>query len=157
MNKSAFFILQENIKSGSKAKRNRGYITTPVKGHQKCTLWYSGRPSATKGENLLQVIDSDHGIVIFTTMTNLNFLCSDISDIFMDGTFKCCPKYFEQLYTLHGFKNGNYVPLIYCLLPGKSENVYRVMWSHIIDICSKSGKVISCKNFHVDFEFSVHK
>ena len=67
------------------------------------------------------------------------------------------PKYFEQLYTLHGFKNGNYVPLIYCLLPGKSENVYRVMWSHIIDICSKSGKVISCKNFHVNFEFSVHK
>jgi hypothetical protein len=123
MNKSAFFIFQENIKSGSKAKSNRGYITTPVKGHQKCTLWYSGRPSATKrdlrstsqamyrerrkrhpsnpksrndvfealwgpsvksskGENLLQVIDSDHGIVIFTTMTNLNFLCSDISDIF---------------------------------------------------------------------------
>jgi hypothetical protein len=31
------------------------------------------------------------------------------------------------------------------------------MWSHIIDICSKSGKVISCKNFRVDFEFSVHK
>jgi hypothetical protein len=42
---------------------------------------------------------------MFTTMTNLNFLFSDISDIFMDGTFKCCPKYFEQLYTLHGFKN----------------------------------------------------
>ena len=37
---------------------------------------------SSKGENLLQVIDSDHGIVIFTTMTNLNFLCSDISDIF---------------------------------------------------------------------------
>jgi hypothetical protein len=85
-----------------------------------------------------------------------NFLCSDISDIFMGGTIKCCPKYFEQLYTLHGFKNGNYAPLIYSLLPGKSENVYRVMWSHIIDICSKSGKVISCKNFDVDFEFSVH-
>ena len=31
------------------------------------------------------------------------------------------------------------------------------MWSHIIDVCSKSGKVISCKNFHVNFEFSVHK
>jgi hypothetical protein len=60
---------------------------------------------SSKGENLLQVIDSDHGFVIFTTMTNLNFLFSDISDIFMDGTFKCCPKYFEQLYTLHGFKN----------------------------------------------------
>ena len=70
-----------------------------------------------KGKNLLHVIDSDYGIVIFTSMTNLKFLhvCSDISDIFMDGTFKCCPKYFEQLYTLHGFKNGNYVPLIYCV------------------------------------------
>jgi hypothetical protein len=33
---------------------------------------------SSKGENLLQVVDSDHGIVIFTTMTNFNFLCSDI-------------------------------------------------------------------------------
>jgi hypothetical protein len=47
--KVPFFIFQENIKSGSKAKSNRGYITTSVKGHQKCTVWYSGRPSATKG------------------------------------------------------------------------------------------------------------
>ena len=45
-----------------------------------------------KGKNLLHVIDSDYGIVIFMSMTNLNFLCSDISDIFMDGTFKCCPQ-----------------------------------------------------------------
>jgi hypothetical protein len=43
MNKSAFFIFQENIKSGSKAKSNRGYITTPVKGHKipDNTVWLS--------------------------------------------------------------------------------------------------------------------
>ena len=58
--------------------------------------------------------------------------------------------------TLYMASKTDTVPLI-CRLPlGKSENVYRIMWSHIIDICSKLEKVISCKNFHVDFEFSVH-
>jgi hypothetical protein len=54
---------------------------------------------SSKGENLLQVIDSDHGIVIFTTTTNLNFLCSDISDIFKF----LHPKvyfFFAQMYTV---------------------------------------------------------
>jgi hypothetical protein len=39
------------------------------------------RVKSSKGENLLQVIDSDHGIVIFTTMTNLNFLSRSIYDV----------------------------------------------------------------------------
>ena len=164
--KSVLYDIQEDhlqpkdLRSTSQAMYRERRIRHPSNPTSRNDVFEALRgPSvkSSKGENLLQVIDSDHGIVIFTTMTNLNFLCSDISDMFMDGTFKCCPKYFEQLYTLHGFKNGNYVPLIYCLLPGKSENVYQVMWSHIIDICSKSEKVISCKNFHVDFEFSVHK
>ena len=43
-------------------------------------------------------------------------------------------RYFCQLYTIHGLKNGNYVPLVFCLLPSKTEICYNIaMWSLIIN------------------------
>jgi hypothetical protein len=48
--------------------------------------------------------------------------------IFIDGTFKYCPKYFYQLYSLHGCKNGNAIALVFALLPAKSEDCYIKMW-----------------------------
>jgi hypothetical protein len=30
----------------------------------------------------------------------------------MDGTYTFCPQFFKQLYTIHGFQNGQYVPLV---------------------------------------------
>ena len=64
---------------------------------------------------------------IFSTYLNMEYLCNSMSELFIDGTFKCCPRYFYQLYTIHGCKNGNYVPLLYCLLPLKSEACYAKM------------------------------
>jgi hypothetical protein len=48
-----------------------------------------------------------------------HFTCGmcDVDNIFIDGTFKCCPKHFHQLYSIHDYKNGNYVPLLFVLLP----------------------------------------
>jgi hypothetical protein len=39
-------------------------------------------------------------------------MCRVMDELFIDGTVKCCPRYFCQLYTIHGLKNGNYVPLL---------------------------------------------
>ena len=55
-------------------------------------------------------------------------LCSEVSDVFIDGTFKCCAKFFLQMYNIHGLCSGHgrhYVPLVFMLLPGKSESIYR--------------------------------
>ena len=41
----------------------------------------------------------------------------------IDGTFKYCPTFFMQLYTIHGMVNG-YMPLVYCLLPNKTKDTY---------------------------------
>lgn len=82
------------------------------------------------------VISNDRysGIIIFSTRTNLQSMCREMDEWFIDGTFKCCLRYFCQLYTIHGLKNGNYVPLVFCLLPSKTEMCYTAMWSLIIDL-----------------------
>ena len=82
-----------------------------------------------KDENFVLANDIDSGIVILGCEANLNFLCLDADDVFADGTFKCCLTYFQQLYTIHGFKNGHYIPLVFCLLSSKvrrllQENVF---------------------------------
>lgn len=33
--------------------------------------------------------------------------------IYVDGTFKYCPKLFYQLFTIHGLSNGYYIPLVF--------------------------------------------
>jgi hypothetical protein len=53
----------------------------------------------SKSEKFLQLNDIDNGVVIFSSYINLKCLC-DVDDVFMDGTFKCCPKYFQQFCTL---------------------------------------------------------
>jgi hypothetical protein len=45
----------------------------------------------SKSEKFLQLNDIDNGVVIFPSYINLKCLC-DVDDVFMDGTFKCCPK-----------------------------------------------------------------
>jgi hypothetical protein len=74
------------------------------------------------------VNDAESGIVIFSCNTNLKCLCNEMCDIFIDGTFKYCPKFFFQLYSIHGCKNGNYIPLVFALLPLKTEECYNKMW-----------------------------
>ena len=77
------------------------------------------------------VNDQENGIIVFTCNSNLTCLCNDISDIFVDGTFKYCTKFFHQLYIIHGCKNGHYVPLVFALLPANTELCYRDLWTKI--------------------------
>lgn len=47
-----------------------------------------------------------------------------MSDSFHGWSFQYCPKYFRQLFTIHGVKYGYSVPLISCLLSSKEEKHY---------------------------------
>ncbi|CAI6370573.1 unnamed protein product [Macrosiphum euphorbiae] len=42
--------------------------------------------------------------VCITTANNISFLIKNCTELFGDGTFEYCPKYFMQLYTIHGLK-----------------------------------------------------
>lgn len=108
---------------------------------------------ATKNnEPFLLVNDSDHNIVIFSAPKNLKFLVK-CDALLMDGTFYSCPKLFYQLFTIHGIKNGVYVPLIFCLLPNKMEATYertlRYVQRHLpVEYCPPTALI--------DFEEAIH-
>lgn len=44
-------------------------------------------------------------------------------EYFADGTFNNSPKYFTQLYTNHGFKNGFYLLLVYLFYEIKQKTL----------------------------------
>ena len=41
-----------------------------------------------------------------------------------DGTFKCCPALFYQLYTVHGVMNGHTISLVYMFMKRKTRKLY---------------------------------
>jgi len=82
-----------------------------------------------KGEDFLLVNNNETIILGFTTVRNLQALCS-LNTIFVDGTFKSCPKLFYQLFTFRGVLNNNYIPLVYFLPPSKSANCYTTLPMH---------------------------
>ncbi|KAJ8320753.1 hypothetical protein KUTeg_002340 [Tegillarca granosa] len=64
-------------------------------------------------------------IMIFGTDDNLSKLCN-LSTMFCDpGTFYSCPGLFSQLYTIHGSVDGTVFPLVFALLPNKTETTYQ--------------------------------
>ena len=103
------------------------------------------------GVNILLVNDRANTIVIFGAVKNLEFLCS-LLKIYMDSTFTYCTIFFYQLFLIHGIKNGNYVPLIFCLLPNKEKSTYKIAFEHIVRKCGELGLLFQPRKIVVDFE-----
>lgn len=69
-----------------------------------------------QSENFLLVNDEKENIIIFSCCeTNLLFL-STVYNIYMDGTFDCSTRFFLQFFSIHGYLNGYYVPLVFLLI-----------------------------------------
>ena len=76
-------------------------------------------------ENILRAIvgNGNKRSFIFSRNDLLNIL-ANASNIHADGTFKVAPLLFTQLYTIFANYNGVVVPVVYMLLPDKSQNTY---------------------------------
>ena len=104
-----------------------------------------------KNEQFLLKNDHNSGVVIFGCTTNMQILCQ-VDEIFIDGTFKNCAKFFYQMYTVHGLKNGHFVPLLFILLPSKSEAIYRYLWTTVLELCVARNFVLSSLVIQINFE-----
>ena len=97
--------------------------------------------STISGEKFLQnpiECGDREKIFIFTTTNNLKFLCVSKYWV-MDGTFKAAPNLFHQLFTVHcniadGEGENCIVPVVYALMPGKSQEIYQKLFKKIVDL-----------------------
>ncbi|KAK5638651.1 hypothetical protein RI129_012946 [Pyrocoelia pectoralis] len=80
----------------------------------------------TQTENGEQFLLFDSGpeedrLLVFSTRRNMQLLARS-RHWYADGTFKTVPSLFSQLYTLHGLQDNKALPLVYALLPNKTEH-----------------------------------
>ena len=75
--------------------------------------------------------------------------------IVCDGTFEMCPDTAYQLYTLHRFYEGEAAPLVWALLPNKTQATYEKLFKAIHDaMVATFGDTVSEDTFLVDYELA---
>lgn len=93
--------------------------------------------------------------MIFSTRNDLKRL-SRAEVIIMDGTFSCAPQTFKQIFTIHGSiglgENQKFVPLIYILLPSKTEEVYKKAFELLKRAARENGVTLDPTVILTDFE-----
>lgn len=114
------------------------------------------QPITHRGEDFLLENDSNSNIVILTTKTNLQCLCL-AEKLYMDGTFNYCTKFFTQLFTVHGYLKGHYIPLAFCLLKTKSECTYKKCLERLVYHAAKNDLQLMPKYIVTDFEKAIQK
>ena len=58
--------------------------------------------------------DNDWGLLMFATNDNYRIL-QRCRVVYIDGTFKTCPRPYVQYVTIHGKFRGRVLPLVMCL------------------------------------------
>jgi len=76
------------------------------------------------GDYFLLHQDNDWGILLFATPENLEGL-SRCTDVYMDGTFRTCPRPYSQFFTVHGKYRNRVILFVSCLVTGKNIGQYR--------------------------------
>ena len=81
---------------------------------------------------------------MFGSLDNVTAL-SDSDHWMLDGTFSSSPQLFSQLLTVHGhFDSGWHMPLVYGLLPGKTEVLYTDFFDHLDSLAQSDPQSILC-------------
>lgn len=100
------------------------------------------------GENFLYDNDPVNNIITITCTKNLEAL-KKVNTVFVDGTFKSCPKQFLQLFTVFIKHQSFYVPVVFNLLPNKTTESYGLS-------LAKIKNYLSVSTVFADFEVAIH-
>jgi len=95
-----------------------------LRGREVC----DGDPN--KDEQFLLYSGQDGRLLVFCAPTELKVLYQS-EFVVSDGTFEMSPDSAYQLYTMHGFLNGESMPLVWALLPNKSSATYVEMFNAV--------------------------
>ena len=77
------------------------------------------------------MLSSRDGVFMFSTNNNLA-LIAEAPTLYMDGTFQICLR-------LHAFKHGQQLPLVYFLLPGKTQAAYNTSFMLLKETAQNLG------------------
>lgn len=108
-----------------------------------------------KEEEFCIKLSATDKIIIFSCFTNLHYLCS-LETVYMDGTFQFCTQFFHQMFTIHGFDNGHYVPLVFNLITNKTTECYINIFKSIKQKCEEHNLTFEPKQVVIDFEYAIH-
>lgn len=89
----------------------------------------------------------DNRFLIYSTQRNLEVLAG-CKQWLGDKTFRSVPKVFQQLYTLHGLKDGKGLPLVYILAPNKNKELY----IEVLRVLKQHQSDLKPKKLMIDFE-----
>ncbi|XP_069136696.1 uncharacterized protein [Argopecten irradians] len=130
---------------------------TPRLPKTRAEIDLDGRWTETvTGERFLLFDDGDDArILAFATFGNLTNLAA-ADTVFCDGTFYTCPTLFHQIYTIHAEVDGAMTPLVYALLPGKSQDIYIRFLSLLKTAMHDCQLQLSPTTVFADFEIALH-
>lgn len=108
-----------------------------------------------RGQEFLVRQDPRLGLLIYLSPTCASKL-QRCQHLFVDGTFKTCPKPFTQLVTVHGKYKNRILPFAFCLLRSKENALYCEMLHQIkIHVQRITGLPLHPQSFVCDFELSL--
>ena len=95
--------------------------------------------------------------LIFSTKFQLRILANS-KQIFVDGTFKSCPKSFYQILIIHAFEQITLtkIPCVFILCSSKTKQIYLSIFNNLKLILEDLKFNIMWEQFHTDFEKSLY-
>lgn len=112
--------------------------------------------TTSRNGHFLLVNDQESEILIFSCLINLKNLCVSVR-IYVDGTFDYCTRFYTQLFTIHGYMNGPYVPLVFCVHPDKEYSSYHKCFEFLVRYCGEHSLTFRLEELAADFETWIHK
>ncbi|KAL8621075.1 hypothetical protein ACOMHN_040600 [Nucella lapillus] len=134
--------------------RERKKLIPPLPAHRREVELQGQWTQTLDNEPFLMANDGgDNKLLVFSTSANLQLLSAS-RIIFMDGTFAVSPRLFTQLYTLHILYMDQMIPLVFALLPDKSQHTYTRLFDTITRLCHERNLPLSPQIIQTDFEIA---
>ena len=112
---------------------------------------------SSAGDRFLLCYDTDDlgaRLLVFVTDDNLQKL-SSAPVLYGDGTFYACTGLFYQLYTIHADVGGQLFPLVFALLPNKTQRTHTRFFTLLKDTIDERDFVLNPETVMLDFEVAV--